>query len=125
MPVHFGLAGHPDGFGPKSTLLILPATAIFLYLVLSVVVRFPAYFNFPVPVTDHNRQALRDLAIEMIGWLKAEVMCTFAWLTFAAISTAEGHSKGLGAAFAPVSLGVIAATIVLFWYRMFQTRTIP
>jgi apolipoprotein N-acyltransferase len=117
------LTGHPDGFGSKSTLLILPAVAVLLYLVLSVVVRYPAYFNFPVQVTDRNRQPLRDLAIGMIGWLKAEVMCIFAWLTLAAISTAEGHGSGLGPAFAPVSIAVIAATIALFWYRMYQTRT--
>ncbi len=123
VPVHFGWNGQPDGFGPKSILLVLPATALILYLVLSVVVRFPEYFNFPVPVNDSNRQALRDLAINMIGWLKAEVMCIFAWLMFAAIATAEGHSPGLGAVFAPLILGVIAATIALFCYRMFQTRT--
>jgi hypothetical protein len=121
VPVHFGLTGHPDGYGSKITLLALPATAVVLYLTLSVVVRFPAYFNFPVPVTDRNRRTLRTLAIDMIGWLKAEVMCIFAWLMLAAISTAEGHSSGLGSAFAPVSIGVIAATIALFCYRMFQT----
>jgi hypothetical protein len=122
VPVHFGLNGHPDGFGSKSLLWVLPATAVVLYLTLTVVSRYPAYFNFPVPVTDRNRQTLRDLTVEMIGWLKAEVMCIFAWLTFAAISTAEGHSAGVGIAFAPVSLGVIAATIALFCYRMFQVR---
>jgi len=123
VPVHFGLNGHPDGFGSKSVLLFLPATAILLYVVLTAVARFPAYFNFPVPVTDRNRQTLRDLAVEMIGWLKAEVMCIFAWLMLAIISTVAGHSSGLGAVFAPVSLGLIAATIALFWYRMLQTRT--
>jgi uncharacterized membrane protein len=123
VPVHFGLNGHPDGFGSKSLLLFLPATGVFLYLVLTIVARFPAYFNFPVPVTDGNRQTLRDLAIEMIGWLKAEVMCIFAWIMLATISTIAGRRPGLGAAFVPVSLGVIAATIALFWYRMYQART--
>ena len=126
VPFHFGLNGHPDGFGIKEHSLGSPGRLpVLLYLTLTGVARFTAYFNFPVPVTDRNRQTLRDLAIDMLGWLKAEVMCTFAWLTLATISTAEGHSSGLGAAFAPVSIGVIAATIALFWYRMYQTRTIP
>jgi hypothetical protein len=125
VPVHFGLTGHPDGFGSKIILLLLPATAVLLYLALTAVARYPAYFNLPVPVTDLNRQTLRRLAIEMLGWLKAEVMCILAWLTFAAISTAAGHRAGLGTAFAPVSIGVVAATIALFWYRMVQTRMTP
>jgi uncharacterized membrane protein len=125
VPVHFGLNGHPDGFGSKTILWVLPATAVVLYLTLTVVSRYPAYFNFPVPVTDLNRQTLRDLAIDMLGWIRAEMMCIFAWLMLATISTAEGRSSGLGAAFAPVSIGVIAATIALFWYRMIRTRTTP
>ena len=64
VPVHFDLTGHPDGFGSKTVLLLLPATAVLLYVVLTVVARYPAYFNFPVPVTDFNRQTLRNLAIE-------------------------------------------------------------
>lgn len=122
VPVHFDLTGHPDGFGSKTLLLLLPATAVLLYVVLTVVARYPAYFNFPVPVTDFNRQALRNLAIELLGWLKAELIWIFAWLTFASVSAAAGHRSGLGTAFAPVSIGVVAATIALFCYRMFQTR---
>lgn len=125
VPVHFGLTGHPDGFGSKSILWFLPATAILLYLVLTVVARYPGVFNYPVPVTDLNRKTLQSLAVNMLGWLKAEVMCILAWLTFAAISTAVGHRTGLGTGFAPVSIGVVAATTALFWYRMFQTRTRP
>ncbi len=124
-PIHFGLTGQPDGFGSKTILLVLPATAIVLYLALTVVARYPAYFNFPVPVTDLNRQTLRDLAVDMLGWLKAEIVWIFAWLTMAAVSTAIGNGSGLGAAFAPVSIGVVAATIAMFCYRMFQTRTTP
>ena len=123
VPVHFDLTGHPDGFGSKTILLLLPAVSVLLYVVLTVAARYPAYFNFPAPVTDSNRQTLRILAIDMLGWLKAEVMCIFAWLTFASFSTAAGHRSGLGTAFAPLAIGVVAATIALFWYRMFQTRT--
>jgi hypothetical protein len=118
VPVHFGLTGQPDGFGSKTILLVLPAAAIVLYLVLTVVTRYPAYFNFPVPVTDINRQTLRELAVDMIGWLKAEVVWIFGWLTIRTISTARGPSLGLGLAFTPISLGVVAVTIAFYWDRM-------
>ncbi len=54
----------------------------------------------------------------MLGWLKAEVVWIFAWLTIRIISTARGHSLGIGLAFTPLSLGVVAVTIALYWYRM-------
>jgi hypothetical protein len=46
VPVHFDLTGRPDGFGSKTNLLGLPATAVLLYLGLTVATRYPAYFNF-------------------------------------------------------------------------------
>jgi uncharacterized membrane protein len=118
VPTHFGLTGQPDEFGSRSTLLVLPAIALVLYIVLTAVARYPACFNYPVAVTRLNRAALQDLVIDMLTWLKAEIVWIFAWITFAAASTARGQSSGLGPAFTPVSLGAIAATITLYWYRM-------
>jgi Protein of unknown function (DUF1648) len=122
VPVHFDLTGVADGYGSKQTLLTLPAVAVALYLMLTIVVRFTDAFNFPVAVTGSNRQGLETLAIDMVGWLKVETTWIFAWLTLAAVSAAAGKSRGLGLAFAPLSIGAIAVTIILFTYRMNRAR---
>ena len=80
VPVHFGLTGHPDGFGSKIILLILPATAIVLYLALTVVARYPAYFNFPVP--GHRLQPANSArSSRRPAWVaQSGVIWIFAWL---------------------------------------------
>jgi uncharacterized membrane protein len=54
VPVHFGVTGRPDRYGSKSLLLILPAIAAVLTLLLTLVARFPQSFNFSVRVTAEN-----------------------------------------------------------------------
>jgi hypothetical protein len=42
-----------------------------------VVARFPSAFNFPVGVTAENRPLLEALTLDMIAWLKMEMVCLF------------------------------------------------
>jgi Protein of unknown function (DUF1648) len=78
VPTHFGLSGPPNGFGPKSSLWILPVVATVCYIGLTLVNRFPRAFNYPVKLTDENRARLEPLGVALVGWLKADVLWVFA-----------------------------------------------
>jgi hypothetical protein len=54
----------------------------------------------------------------MIGWLKAEIMCMFAFLTWTAVAVVQGRSQGLGTWFLPVTLVAIFGTVVLYLVRI-------
>jgi len=118
IPEHFGWSGTPDRFGPKSSLLILPAIAVLFYVALSFLARFPSRFNYPVKVTDINRPAVERLGVSLVGWLKVELVWMFAWLTIAIIKVSNGHVPALSPAFTLTALGVLAVTIMFFWRRM-------
>jgi hypothetical protein len=120
IPTHFGFSGPPNGFGPKTSLLELPVIAILFYFVLTLLSRFPQVFNYPVKVTEGNSGRLHSLGVAVVGWLKAELVWTFAWLTLTTVRVALGQSSGLNAAFLPVSLGVVGVTVILFWTRMLK-----
>ena len=112
VPIHFSARGTPDNYGAPSALFMVPIIAIFLYLTLTVASFFPEVFNYPVKVTDQNRKRLQLLAISMLGWIKTEVMCTLAYITWASVRVAMGKAAGLSAAFLPIMLGLLAATII-------------
>ena len=67
-----------NGWGSSYMLLVFPVFAVAIYLLMSLVSRFPSAFNFPVRVTPINRQRLEALALNMIAWLKAE-SCRFVY----------------------------------------------
>jgi len=48
IPTHFDAAGNPNAWGSPATLLFLPAIAVFIYLLFTVVTRFPSAFNYSV-----------------------------------------------------------------------------
>src|ERR1700722_9305629 len=82
IPTHFGADGQPDAWGEPKMLLLLPCVAIFLYLMMTLVSRFPNAFNYPVRVTAQNRPRLQGIAQNMIAWLTLETVCLFAALQY-------------------------------------------
>ncbi len=74
IPTHFDIAGNPNGWGSPSSLLLLPAVALAIYLGMTVVSKFPSAFNYPVRVTPENRPRLQALTLQMIAWLKTEMI---------------------------------------------------
>ncbi|HEX4032454.1 MAG TPA: DUF1648 domain-containing protein [Terracidiphilus sp.] len=120
IPTHFNAAGQPDGYGSPAMLLVFPAIAVALYLLMSLVARFPAAFNFPVRVTPFNRQRLEDLALNMIAWLKAEIVVFFTWIEAGVIRAVRQPGHGLSPALMPALLGAVFATCIVYIAVMFK-----
>lgn len=71
---HFDASGTPDSFGSKYTLIFEPVLAIFLWGLLSFISHFPQAWNFPVKVTDQNKEKLYQIALFMLNLLKIIVV---------------------------------------------------
>jgi uncharacterized membrane protein len=111
IPTHFDLAGRADGWGTPPMLLALPAVAVVLYLLITLVARFPGVFHYPVRVTAANRAQLEALALDMIVWLKAELMVLFGWIQAATIEAARSGHNRLSPWLVPAALAAIFLTI--------------
>jgi len=120
IPTHFGLDGQPDGYGSRWSLLSMPIVAVALYSLMTVVARRPSAFNYPVRVTPANRTLLESLALDMIAWLKVELVCIFAWLERVTIAAARNGQGSLSALFMPIALGVVLGTVI--WYFVAMRR---
>jgi uncharacterized membrane protein len=111
IPVHFDAAGSSNGWGSPAMLWLLPIMATVIYLLMTVVARFPSAFNFPVRVTRQNRPRLEALALAMIAWLRAEVVCLFAWIQYTTLEFARQGQGRLSPWFLPLSLVAVFLTI--------------
>jgi len=122
IPTHFNAAGQPDGYGSPAMLLVFPIIATVIYLLMTLVSRFPAAFNFPVRVTPFNRQRLEELALSMIAWLKAEVVIIFAWIENEAIAAARRPGHQFSPLPMPLLLALVFATCIIHIVAMFKAR---
>ena len=125
VPTHFDAAGNPNGWSSPTMLLMLPAVAVTIYLLFTVVSQFPSAFNYPVQVTVTNRLRLQTLALDMIEWIKAEVVVLFAWMQWATIQLARHPQHGLPALMMPVALVAVFATVASYIVAMFKIAKEP
>lgn len=112
VPTHFGINGQPDAWASPWMLLALPLAACVLYTLMTLVSRYPGAFNYPVRVTPANHLRLQTLALQMIAWLKAELIWLFVCIQTAMVRAAQSGTGGLSAWLMPAALGVIFGTIV-------------
>jgi uncharacterized membrane protein len=120
IPTHFDFAGQANGWSSPATLWLLPAVAVGIYLLMTVMVRFPATFNYPVPVTDENRSRLEALSIRLVAWMKAEILCLFAWIQWMIVAAARQGHNSMSPVLVPVFIVAILATAG--WHSLAMRR---
>jgi uncharacterized membrane protein len=94
VPTHFDAAGNPNAWGSPSGMLLMPVIATALYLLMTVVARFPDAFHYPVRVSPGNIARLQTVTLSMVLWLKVELVCLFAvlqWTFIQSARTGDGH----------------------------------
>jgi uncharacterized membrane protein len=120
MPTHFNPAGQPDGWGAPAMLWIQPAIATGIYLLMTLVGRFPSTFNFPLRASSSARRQLEVIALNMISWLKAEVICLLAWIQYWSIHIMRQGQGRVSPISVPLLLIVVFATIA--WHLTAMSR---
>lgn len=80
VPMHYDFAGNINRWGKKSEMLLLPVMAWLLYLLLTVIERFPKIWNTGVTVTEENRERVYTSLLHLISTMKFIIVCIFTWL---------------------------------------------
>jgi uncharacterized membrane protein len=119
IPVHFNTTGDPDRFGHKTTLLVIPAISLFLFIGLRYLSNFPESFNYPVKITVENAETQYQMGLRILYVLNLTFTGIFAYMTFATIQTALGKWNGLGKGlFWFIIIGIAA----LIWQTFRQAK---
>lgn len=81
VPLHFNAQGEVDRWGDASTAFLLPAIALVLYGLLTWLQRHPKWCNYPVEITDANREWVYRQMSHIVVRIKTLVMCLFLYIT--------------------------------------------
>ena len=118
IPTHYGISGQPDSWGGKNSIFILPALSLFLYILLTAVRFMPdRFFNYPVAVTEENRERLASLSREMLSVLK---VCFLA--AFLPILIWELKGEALPLWYIPLLLALIICPVTVYLVRMVRSK---
>lgn len=112
IPVHFDLSGHPNSWGPKIIIWVLPgimsATAGFL-LWLSTM---PHNLNYPVKITPENAAFQYKKTRLVLRWLSFVTAGMTFYLSWKTIQIALGKASQLDPWFLWVFLSLIGASVI-------------
>lgn len=74
IPVHFDLSGNVDRMGDKSSIFTLPFIASFIYLLLTVLNKYPHMFNYIGEITLDNAKSQYTFATRLLRVIKVIVL---------------------------------------------------
>lgn len=90
VPTHINVDGDIDGYGKKSSILVLPILGLISYVGLSILQRKPQIFNYPIKVTDDNASVLYSIGAAMMRFVKTMIVFLFAFVTYVFVNLSRG-----------------------------------
>lgn len=119
---HFNASGKVDEYGSKSTILLLPIIATGMYVLMTIINKFPHTFNYLTEITKENAYRQYKLATQMIRFLKANIIVIFTLITHFIIRDAKSDSSSMGTWFLPVFLGLTFIPIIAYMVQMIRKK---
>lgn len=121
LPRHFGFSGRPDAWtGGSGGIFLLAATSVGIYVLLSLIPRFPSLANVPVGLTDENRERQLKLLGTFQALLKAWLIGTMLWINVATVEVGRGAAEGLGAWFIPLTMAAVLGATAVYLRKSYQ-----
>jgi len=119
IPTSFGFDGRPQGWGPKVTILLLPASGVVAFAIATIAQATRPRATLPFRVPDGRQAAAQAALYAGTGDLKAFLTCGFVALTLVQVASSRGN---LSPAFFPVLatfvivlLGIVTGMFVRAW----------
>ena len=122
IPIHYNYAGQADGFGGKKNILGLPIVATILFVVMTILNRFPHIFNYPTNITENNALRQYTNATRLIRYLKLIIVVVFGLIIFKTIQNVNGQADGLGTCFLFLTLGLIFIPLIYFTVKSYKIK---
>ncbi|MBD0400750.1 DUF1648 domain-containing protein [Flammeovirga sp. EKP202] len=117
--IHFNAEGIPDSYGPKSSLFGLPIFSLLLFLLLTILNKYPHTFNYPVEITEENAFNQYTLSTRFIRFLKLSILIVFLIIVYKSISL---NPEGLGNFFLPFVLIITFAPIIIYLVKVMRSQ---
>ncbi len=112
VPSHFDASGHPNAYGSKWWLLLLPGLSVVITAGFTILARYPHLFNYPVRVTPKNALHLYSGGRLLLRWINAVLAWVFAFIEWQTIQVALGNAAGLPQWFPLVPVALIALVLI-------------
>jgi len=117
LPKHFNALGQADLYGNKNIIWFLPALGLILYVGMTILNKYPHFFNYPTKLTNENAERLYKKGTKTIRFLKVIVILSFAFLNLIIIKIGLNETAEIGKLFLPIFLISIFVSIGIIFQK--------
>ena len=114
IPIHFGLSGQADRWGDKGMIFFMPFLGSFLTFIILFISQHPQTFNYPVKITEENKERQAVLAQQMTHYLLLVINLLFLSLVSDSIDVALGNIKTLRTLWLYIAIGCLFLIPILY-----------
>jgi uncharacterized membrane protein len=94
IPTHFNVQGEADDHGSKASIFILPAIISLVYILLTILNKYPHLFNYPQTITADNAKEAYTKATQLLRIIKLIIIVFTVIIMLDMVRSAkDGHSK--------------------------------
>lgn len=122
IPTHFNLAGQADSYGSKATVFFILPVMLFLYLVFTILVKFPHTYNYVVKISEKNAERQYRLATRLMRLIKNEIIAICTFIQISILTAVKSGTFNLGMTFVPIIIVIIFGTIGYYIVASIKAR---
>ena len=117
IPLHYDLAGNVTDYGGKAAIIPILAITWVIFVLMTVLVKFPKLWNIPVTVTKENFERVYGITRGMLEVVKFEAMLL---MIITIISAVKGSEFPM--VLMTVLMVIILMTVVIGLYLLFKNK---
>ena len=117
IPLHYNFAGEVTGYGGKAAIIPVLVIAWVIFVLMTVLVKFPKTWNIPVTVTKENFERVYSITRAMMEVTKLEAVLL---MMVTIISSAKGIS--LPWILMVILMVVILLTVLTGIYKLYKNK---
>jgi hypothetical protein len=103
LATHYDDDGQATSWGSKWVLILFPLAGIVLFVMMTLISRFPMLLYYPIRLTRQNAHRQVMLALLLIAWMRMAMIWLLVYLEAGAVAAAGGHPlRNLGPMPVPV-----------------------
>ena len=122
IPVHFNAAGEVNRYGNKSTILIFAVIAPFLYVIFTVLNKYPHKFNYPVHITPGNALKQYIYVTRFLRAMKTSILFFFILLVHVIYKAVQSQNGALNPLLLPALMALIFIPIVIYFIYAWREK---
>lgn len=117
IPMHYDFLGNPNRWGNKSELIILIVIMSLMYIIMTVVEKYPKYWNTGVKITEENKDRVYPILLHLLTTTKFIMMCIFTYISVNTIGEVKIH-----ALFVPIFILVLFVNLIYWNLKLLKTK---